>query len=179
MRCAEVGQMILAGIDRPHDVAHRVDELAGQPRDGGERVDQRGVGLADLPLDHFAEERNPRQARADVVVQVGGDALADAFELRQPLLAAPSQRLLGALALGHVAGDAGEEPAVVPGELAEGDLQRNLVPALVPSLHGDRLPGDVPLAGALVAREARLVAGRRKEAGMSIVSSAPNNSSRR
>src|SRR5437870_3591114 len=51
-------------IDRPHDVAHRVDDLA---RNGGDLAALRADGLrrvdADLPADHFAQNRNLRQAR--------------------------------------------------------------------------------------------------------------------
>lgn len=76
-----------------------------------------------LPYD-LAQERNTCQTRTDVVVQVRGDSLSNAFQLRQPLFTAPAQRLLCTPPLGDVTRDAGEKALVFrvnsPKEISSG-----------------------------------------------------------
>src|SRR5262249_43547045 len=121
----EIADVILRGVDRPHDVAHRVHELARQVGDRGEGIGERAGTGPETPPDDLAEQRDARQARPDVVVQIGRDALPHALELREAFLAAPAQRVFRAPALRDVARDPGEEAASVTRELAEGNLERH------------------------------------------------------
>ena len=85
----EVAQAVLSGIDRPDDVAHRVDKLARRGRDlldevRHDRIVHLGAGTRDL-----AEDRDLCQARANVVVKVRRDASPDSLDFDQARDAGP------------------------------------------------------------------------------------------
>ena len=99
----QVEQAVTLRVDRPDDVAHRADRLAGDARDGRERSilpdlrRSRAAAVASLaatvPSGHLTEQSDAREVGADVVVQVGRDARAHVGHLQQARDAIPVQRV--------------------------------------------------------------------------------------
>jgi hypothetical protein len=79
----QIAQRIAFGIDRPDDIAHRVDQL---PRDLGDPFAKRGDTTVsfDTLQRHLAEHSHLRERRADIVVQVHCEPRANAFDLARP-----------------------------------------------------------------------------------------------
>ena len=73
----QAADIVAARIDRPDAVAQRVHQTA---RAFGNLVQDRlALRHGRLALGDFAENRDPREARAEVVVEIGGHASADAL----------------------------------------------------------------------------------------------------
>src|SRR6185503_2561115 len=90
----QVVQMVLLRINRPHDVATRVDEFARRAGDHRQRRGQLGVvGIGSL-AHYFAHDGNLSETRTNVVMQIGSDPAAHSFQFREAFLAAASERLL-------------------------------------------------------------------------------------
>src|ERR1700733_5197470 len=76
-------KVVLSWIDGPHDVTHGIHKLARDHSDSEKgRVDF-GIALADATADHFAQDGHLREAGANVVVEIGGDAGANALHGQQ------------------------------------------------------------------------------------------------
>src|SRR5262249_6815041 len=78
----QIIEVVAVRIDRPDDVAHRVDQLARGGRNHRKCLIQWAVALARLALGNFACHRNQREVRADVVVQVGCYPSADSLDFK-------------------------------------------------------------------------------------------------
>ena len=81
----QIAEVVLLWIDGPDNIAHSVDQFSR--RVGNRR--QRGCVFARPILSHFAHDRNLGQARANVIVQIGGDALPDSFQFAKALFSRP------------------------------------------------------------------------------------------
>src|SRR5215471_17906407 len=79
----DVPQIVLAGINRPDDVAHRVNEAAGGVCDVGQHIERFSMIDFSLALDYLAQDSHPRQACADVVVQISCYSGAHPLQLQQ------------------------------------------------------------------------------------------------
>src|SRR5258706_6854195 len=73
--------MVLLGVDRPDDVRHRVDEVAGETGDVGQRLLRAPSVPSRVTPRDLGEDRDLREGRPDVVVQVRRDAAADPLDL--------------------------------------------------------------------------------------------------
>src|SRR5437870_5213191 len=72
----EIEQTVTFRIDGPNDIAHRTNRLARDLGNRRERIPRIFIAVAKLLFGHFAENGDTGKVRADVVVQVGGDARA-------------------------------------------------------------------------------------------------------
>src|SRR5690349_4221480 len=88
-------KFVFLWIDRPHNIAHRRDELVREIVNSRQLFTISVVVMSRffLPRD-LGQNRNLRQARADVVMQVSRDSRANAFEISKALFARFSQSLL-------------------------------------------------------------------------------------
>jgi hypothetical protein len=79
----EIAERIGIRVHGPDDVAHGVHEGARGLGNPLERIRQLGAAvILPLPRD-LGQDRNLRQTRADIVVQVRGDPRPDAFDAHQ------------------------------------------------------------------------------------------------
>ncbi len=76
----QMREAILMRIGRPNDVAERAHRLARDMCQRLERVRQLGIGVPGLMMQHLAQNGELRQVRADVIVQICGDAIPQALE---------------------------------------------------------------------------------------------------
>src|ERR1017187_2512214 len=79
---SQIAEVVLVRLDGPHDVADVIQELAGERADALDRLAGYASGRA--LVGHFAEDGDLRKAGSDVVVQIGGDAHANALDFEQP-----------------------------------------------------------------------------------------------
>ena len=73
----QIAQMILAWIDRPDDVPHRVHEFPRRVGNQRQRLSGLSIILALLHADDFTGHRNQGQIRPDIIMQVCCDASAN------------------------------------------------------------------------------------------------------
>ena len=86
---ADAREIVAPRVDGPDDVAERIDEAAGAVGDVHEAPCRLMAERGRFPTRHFALDGDARQAAADVVVQIGGDAHAHALEGEQARHAVP------------------------------------------------------------------------------------------
>ena len=75
--------MVLVRLDSPHDITDGIEQLAGKASDAHQGFSSLTTSAA-LPR-QFAQHGDLREAGADVVVQVGSDAVPDSLQLEQAL----------------------------------------------------------------------------------------------
>src|SRR5262249_18606253 len=129
-------------------------------RGGGnqrERATCRSVTAPGLLLGHLTQDRDLGEGGAHVIVQIGGDSAANAFEFGQPLFLAAPQRLLRTLTLSDIANDAGEIATAVSNGFAERNLQWDFVAIAMQAGQLNGLPCQAPLSRAPVTGKALLV----------------------
>src|ERR1043165_4290076 len=106
----------------------------------------------------FAQDRDLRETAPDFVVEIGGDALADALELGEALFAGAQQLFFGVLSLADIADGADEVVPAAAREFAEGNFEGYFRAVLAQSGQFDGLPGEASLAGGAIAGEAGAMA---------------------
>src|SRR5262245_3722182 len=74
---------VLFWIDRPDNVAHRINQFAGRARYVGEGIPPFGAEVVVLAPGDFAHDRDLRQTGADIIMQVCSDPYADSFDLEE------------------------------------------------------------------------------------------------
>ena len=88
----QVTDAVALGIDRPDDVAHRIDELTRDRRDAIECVRGRPGDRRPRRARHLAQDGNLREAGTDVVVQIGRNSRADTLDREQLRDAVPIEQ---------------------------------------------------------------------------------------
>ena len=76
----QIQKRIVFGRDRPDNIVHRSHRFAG---DVGNRSQKIAVAVLRFLFRNFTQKGNARQIRADVVVQIGGDARPHFFHFQQ------------------------------------------------------------------------------------------------
>ncbi|HWJ20104.1 MAG TPA: hypothetical protein VNR65_15395, partial [Geobacterales bacterium] len=78
----EIADVVLVGLDRPHNVGDGIQQLARERADALDGLAGRASG--DPLMRDFAKDSDLRKAGADVVVQIAGDPGTDALHFEQP-----------------------------------------------------------------------------------------------
>jgi hypothetical protein len=79
----KVAEPVAPRVDRPDDVAHRIDKLAGGRCDRGQAPSRLAVVRRKLPARHLAQDGDARKSGADVIVQVARDPRPETLDLEQ------------------------------------------------------------------------------------------------
>ena len=79
----QIAKTVTLRINGPNDVAHRRHRLARNLRNRREWISRLLVAIGKLLLDNLAENADPREIRANVIVQIRGDARAHVRDLQQ------------------------------------------------------------------------------------------------